>query len=355
MQNVAYAGRDGHIAIRSTGHLPIRRGGHGRGLLDGTTTDGEWTGRIPFNQLPYSRDPEQGYLFSANQKPTNEAYPYYQNHDWRDGWRSIRIDSLLSGKETHSVNDLKAYLADVDVQQRDAFVPLMQTAGNVSPEARQVREMLIGWDGVASLDRPEPLAMDIFLSELRRLMWDEDAFEGEDLPEDAVLIRLVKTNPQSPWFDIQDTDPTEAASELVRQALVNAADTLYAAHGDDPSEWRWGDHHTVIFRHLTRSEQLKPLWRGPMPYPGFDATVSPARGRQATHSASQRLVIDFSGETTRAYGVVPGGQSGNPLHPSYYDDQLDTYVNFELYPLHLPETPGAIPDSTTTGTLSISP
>ncbi len=355
MQNIVYAGRDGHIAIRSTGHLPVRRAGHGRGLLDGTTTEGEWTGRIAFDELPYSRDPEQGYLFSANQKPTNDAYPYYMNHDWRDGWRSIRLDSLLSRKDPHSVDDLKTYQADVDVQQRDAFLPLMLQAGNVSPEAREVRNMLIEWDGVASLDRPEPLAMDIFLYEIRRLMWDEDVFAGENLPEDAVLIRLAQTEPRSPWFDIQDTDPAETAAELARRALVNTADTLYARHGDAPSGWRWGDHHTVIFRHLTQSSSLKPLWRGPMPYPGFDATVSPARGRQATHSASQRLVVDFSGETTRAYGVVPGGQSGNPLHPSHYDDQLDAYVNFELYDLHLPRTPSEIPDSTITGTVSMSP
>jgi len=355
MQNIVYAGRDGHIAIRSTGHLPVRRAGHGRGLLDGTTADGEWTGRIAFDELPYSRDPEQGYLFSANQKPTNDAYPYYMNHDWRDGWRSIRLDSLFSGKETHGVDDLKAYLADVDVQQRDVFVPLMQKAGNVSPEAREVRNMLIEWDGVASLDRAEPLAMDIFLSEIRRLIWDEEVFAGENRPEDAVLIRLAQTEPRSPWFDIQGTDPTETAAELARQALVNTTDTLYAKHGDTPSDWRWGDHHAVIFRHLTQSEQLKPLWRGPMPYPGFDATVSPARGREATHSASQRLIVDFSGETTRAYGVVPGGQSGNPLHPSHYDDQLDAYVNFELYDLHLPRTPREIPDSTITGTVSMSP
>ena len=355
MQNIVYAGRDGHIAIRSAGHLPVRRAGHGRGLLNGKSTAGEWTGRVAFDQLPYSRDPGQGYLFSANQKPTNDEYPYYQNHDWRDSWRSIRLDSLFSGKKTHSVDDLKAYQADVDVQQRDAFVPLMEKAGNVSPEAREVRNMLIEWNGVASMDRPEPLALDIFLSELRRLMWDEPVFDGENLPEDAVLIRLAQTQPRSPWFDIQDTNPNETLPGLARQALVSAADSLYSHYGDDPSDWLWGDHHTIVFRHLTQSEQLKPLWRGPISYPGFDATVSPARGREATHSASQRLIVDFSGETTHAYGVLPGGQSGDPLHPKHYDDQLDAYVNFELYPLNLPATPDEIPDSTVTRTLSMSP
>lgn len=355
MQNVIYAGRDGHIAIRSTGHLPIRRGGHGRGLLDGTSREGEWVDRVPFTELPYSRDPEQGYLFSANQKPTNGEYPYYQNHDWRDGWRSIRLDSLFAGKEIHSLTDLKSYHADVDVQQRDAFAPLMDRAGNVSPAAENIRNMILQWDGVADLNRPEPLALDVFLEELRRLTWDEDVFTGEDLPEDAVLVGLAASTPESRWFDIQSTSPTETVDAVVRTALVNAADTLYQRYGDTPDDWRWEKHHTVVFRHLTRSAQLKPLWRGPMPYPGFEATVSPARGREATHSASQRVVVDFSEDEPRAYGVLPGGQSGDPLHPRHYDDQINTYVNFGYYRLRMPLVPEDLPDSTITGRMSMTP
>ncbi|PEN15164.1 hypothetical protein CRI94_02450 [Longibacter salinarum] len=355
MQNVLYAGRDGHIAIRSTGHMPVRRQGHGRGLLDGTSNAGEWTSRIPFQELPYSRDPNQGYLFSANQKPTDDTYPHYLNHDWRDGWRSLRIDSLLAAQRTHSFLDLQSYQADVDVQQRDAFLPLIQSISDLPPEADSLRRMLAQWDGVAALDRPEPLILDVFLSELRRMVWDEDVFTGENRPEDAVLLDLANANPNAQWFDVTETAEEETAQEVARRAFVTASDSLYDRHGAEPQDWRWGDHHAVIFRHLTRSEQLKPLWRGPMPYPGFDATVSPARGREATHSASQRFVIDFSVDPPRAVAVVPGGQSGNPLHPRFYDDQLDEYVNFEYFPVRFPASPSDLPDSLITGRSSLQP
>jgi penicillin amidase len=92
-----------------------------------------------------------------------------------------------------------------------------------------------------------------------------------------------------------------------------------------------------------------------MPYPGFDATVSPARGREATHSASQRLVIDFSTDPPRAAAVVPGGQSGDPLHPRFYDNQLDAFVNFEYYPIRLPASPSDLPDSVVTGRSTLTP
>ena len=98
MQNILYADVWGNISIRSTGHLPIRAAGHGSGLLDGSTRTFEWTGRVPFENLPHWTNPERGYLTSTNQQPTTPDYPFYLGHDWKDSFRSLRIDSLLSGQ-----------------------------------------------------------------------------------------------------------------------------------------------------------------------------------------------------------------------------------------------------------------
>ncbi|MGD8414056.1 MAG: penicillin acylase family protein, partial [Candidatus Latescibacterota bacterium] len=95
MQNILYADRDGNIAIRSAGHLPIRRAGHGAGLLDGTTDRFDWIGWIPFDELPYTENPKQKYLASANQQPTDDSYPYYLGHNWYRSYRSLRINELL--------------------------------------------------------------------------------------------------------------------------------------------------------------------------------------------------------------------------------------------------------------------
>lgn len=355
MQNVLYAGRDGNVAIRSTGRLPLRATGTGQGLRDGASPGGEWVGRVPFEGLPYSRNPEHGFLTSSNQKPTNDQYPYYLNHDWGDGWRSLRLDTLLSGKSTHGVEDFQAYHADVDVQQRDAFVPLLADLPDLSPRADSLRAMLQAWDGTASLDRPEPVVLDHFLDEVRRMAWDEAELDALPKPADAVFLRLLTDAPTSPWLDVQATPEREDAQALLTRALEATADTVHARYGSNPDAWRWGDHHDVVFRHLTRSNQLQALWRGPFPYPGFSSTVSPARGRTATHSASQRLIVDFSTDPPRALGVIPGGQSGNPLDPRFYDDQLDAYVNFRYYPLHLPQRPSDLPDSLVTRRTTLRP
>ena len=343
MQNVLYAGRGGDIAIRSSGLLPIRRSGTGRGLLDGSTDDNAWVGRVPFDSLPAARNPAQDFLASANQVPTGSDYPYYLGHDWGDGYRSLRINELLRGRASHTADDFKRYQADVQAPQREVFVPFLASLEGLSARADTLRRMLRRWDGEAAVDRPEPLVMDEFLSILRRETWDESAFAPGPTPEDASLVHLLRTEPESRWLDVQSTDTTEDASALLTRVLEATADTMAGAYGWSPDDWRWGDHHHLEIRHLSGSEVLRPLWRGPYEYPGFASTLSPARGRTVTHSASQRVVIDFSTTPPTGYGVYPGGQSGRPLDPYFYDTQLPAYLNFDYFPLRTAPRPGAFP------------
>lgn len=341
MQNILYADRAGNIAIRSTGYLPVRASGRADGLLDGSTDAAAWVGRVPFDELPHAWNPAQGFLSSTNQQPADSTYLYYLGHDWRSTYRSLRIDSLLRGQDRHSVDDLKRYQADVHVVQRDLFVPLLDTLGGLSPRADSLRGWLQAWDGAAGVDAFEPLLLDEWLGVLDALAWDEAVFEGRRRPGQAVLYRLLREAPASPWLDVQGTPAVEDASALLRRALEQTVDTLALAYGWGTSRWRWGDHHHIVFRHLTQSAALRPLWRGPLPFPGFESTLSPAGGRTTTHSASWRVVVDFSGARPQGYGVYPGGQSGNPFS-DLYDEHIAAYVGFQHYVLERPTQPGAL-------------
>jgi penicillin amidase len=330
IQNILYAG-DSTIAIRSTGYLPIRRAGHGRGLLPGSTDTYEWVGRVPFDALPAVRNPAQGFLASANQVPTGPDYPYYLGHDWPDGYRSMRIDSLLRRQSAHGVDDFQRYQADVQVQQHRVFLPFLEQVDGLSPRADTLRTLLQDWDGEATVDAAAPLVMNALLPILRSTMWDEAVFDDRPNPEDATLVSLLASDPDARWFDVQSTDSTEDADQFLSHVLEKTADSMASTYGWRPSAWRWGDHHKLILRHLTGSEALRPLWRGPYEYPGFAATLSPARGSRVTHSASQRVVVNFSTSPPTGYGVYPGGQSGRPLDPYFYDTQIPSYLNFEYF------------------------
>ena len=332
MQNILYAGGDGIVAIRSTGHLPIRRGGHGKGLLDGSSTDGEWIGRVPFEELPHEIAPANGYATSTNQQPATPAYPHYLGHDWRSSYRSLRAAELLESRERHSPDDLAAYQADIVAMQHRLFQPLIENVSDLSEGAERIVSMLGEWNGETGVDAPEPLILDELLESIERLTWDEEVFNGVPKPTDVTLYHLLSAHPESKWFDRTDTPETECAEDILRMALEKTAETLLGQYGKDVQEWKWGDHHQVIFRHLIGSDALAALGRGPVPFPGFTATLSPAAERLTTHSASWRVVVDFSTSPPVARGIYPGGQSGNPFHP-LYDLHLEDYLDFELYQL----------------------
>lgn len=340
MQNILYADAAGNIAIRSTGYLPVRKAGHGIGLLDGTSDAFAWTGRVPFEELPHSRNPGQGFLTSTNQQPADSTYPHYLGHDWRIFHRSIRIHELLTAKQEHSVDDLKRYQADVHAVQRDLFVPFLDTLSGLSPRADTLRRMLARWDGTTSVDRPEPLVLEAFMDTLGRLAWDEPVLERNQRPSEARLYYLIRTEPASAWLDVQETAEREHADGLLRLALEAAVAGLEEEFGWDPSRWRWGDHHRVEFRHLTQTPALRALWRS-AEYPGFAATLSPARSRTTTHGASWRMVVDFSRNPPEGFGIYPGGQSGNPFSATYALHVPD-FVAFRHYRLHKPSGPEAL-------------
>ena len=342
MQNVIYAGAEGSIAIQASGHLPVRRSGEGRGLLPGSTDAHEWVGRVPLDSLPGARNPSQDFLASANQKPTGLNYPYYLGHDWPDGYRSIRIDSLLRGTASHSVADFKRYQTDVTIPSRDIFVPFLAELDDLSPRADTLQHMLQKWEGEATVDRPEPLVFREFLTLLRRMTWDETAFARGPHPEDAALVDLLRSDPDARWLDVQATAAVEDADALLTRALEATADTMASKHGWTPDAWRWGEHHHVTFRHLSSSSQLRPLWRGPYEFPGFPSTVLQAPGDPVHHTASQRVIVDFSTSPPSGYGVVPGGQRGRPLDPAFYDTQIPAYLDGSYFPLTLAPRPAAV-------------
>lgn len=337
-QNLVFADNAGNIALRSCGYYPIRKRGHGRGVHDGTTDEGAWIGRVPFDSIPGSVNPERGFLESANQDPTPADYPYYLNYDWGDVWRSRRIHEFLSGAQNLTWQDFEHFQTDVKVMQWEFLKPMI-SALNLAPQTtakKQALERLMAWDGIATEENGGALLLHTFIGELRRQTWDEMLDTAQNLrgnPSDPMIYHLLKNEPNSRWFDHPATPERETASDILRSSMLAALDTMIAKYGTSADAWEWGKQHNLVVRHLTRSEALKPLWRGPYPFVGFQATVLPAGNLMTTHSASWRMVVDFASGKPEGHAVYPGGPSGNPFS-QWYDSQIPTWLQGTLYPLH---------------------
>lgn len=331
MQNILYAGRDSVVAIRSTGYLPVRGQGNAFGVQDGTTSDTEWIGRVPFNELPHAILPERGYLTSTNQAPAPEGYPHYVGQDWRSVYRSIRIDDLLSGKTRHSADDLASYQADQVAVKARFFTAPLASVDSLSEDALRLSRRLQAFDGDMGITSVDARLFEWYMDALQDAMWDEDLFRETIRPKEIRTIELMRDDPSSHWFDIQDTPQKEDAEAVFRAALEEAASTWAA---DGFSDVVWGDIQTLQLRHITGAEPLRALWREGFPFGGSRETLSPARTNPARFSASWRVVVDFATSPPTARGIYPGGQSGNPFS-TLYDSHVEKFVEFDYYPIDL--------------------
>ncbi len=350
MQNILVATTQGDIAIRSTGFLPIRASGTGEGLRDGSTSREDWTGRVPFAELPHSLRPADAWLASTNQMPAGAGYPYWLGHDWQATYRARRIAALLRDSTGLTVDSFRRFQGDVYAGQWDDLRPLLDTLRGLTANAAAVRDRLRGWDGQTDTTRAEPFAAWHLIGSLRALAFDEHAFDHRPNPSDGQLMGLLRDAPNLSVWDRPATPARERAADLLRLALSASADSLAALERATGAPWttaRWGSRHRILFQHLTRSGALSALGRGPFPYGGFRETLNPGDRMTTTHAASWRVVVDMAGGRVAGHGVYPGGQSGDPASP-HYDDFIAPYLAQRLFPLPRPTRPDSLAGHRTT-------
>src|SRR5262245_56756984 len=94
-QNVLYADVGGTIGLQCTGRYPIRRSGDGTAPVAGWTAEHEWDGTLPFDELPWSRNPGPGFLVAANNRVHDEDYPHLIGLDVHVPLRARRIAARL--------------------------------------------------------------------------------------------------------------------------------------------------------------------------------------------------------------------------------------------------------------------
>jgi hypothetical protein len=77
------------------GNIPIRAKGQGLVPAPGWTGEYEWTGYIPFDELPFVYNPPTHYIVTANNKVVPDSYPYFISAEWSEPSRAQRISDLL--------------------------------------------------------------------------------------------------------------------------------------------------------------------------------------------------------------------------------------------------------------------
>lgn len=331
-QNFAFASKDGDIAIWHNGQYPLRWKGQGQYLLPGTDTTFDWQGFIPQDENPHIKNPERGFVSSANQNPTDTTYPYHVIGAY-DVFRGKRINEQLSAMSQITTDDMKALQTDNMNLFARAAMPLLlhhlQT-GLLDKTQTQVLDIISHWDLTADAQSKGTTIFNLWWGNLENGLWNDDLTGRGDTvalerPMSVTTLQWLLRDTSMHFIDDINTPLHENLSQLVQASFVIAAHIADSL--DKRGELAIGVARSTNIMHLAR---LPALSRMNLRTGGGSHIVNATK---KDHGPSWRMVVQLS-EHTEAYGIYPGGQSGNPGSP-YYDNMVSDWVKGSYYPLHV--------------------
>jgi penicillin amidase len=347
-QNIVYADSAGTIGFIAPSRIPIRRNGNGWLPVPGWTGEFDWTGFVPFDELPQASHPAAGHFISANNKIVPDSYRYLLSRDWDLPNRAERIAELLAAAPRQSLAASAAIQADTLSIAARRLVPLMTRIVPGDDQSREAIERLRGWDFRMDADDVAPLLFTAWLRAFSRAV-----FTGRlgDAAADywGLNPRVIEAvlGGHSEWCapppKTADGTTQDGCGALLSGSLDSALAELRQVYGADMTQWQWGRAHIAAFPNavLGRVPVLRNLVRVAIATDGGFDTVNrgatsirdDARPYEHRHGAGFRIIIDLADPSQSRMIAVPG-QSGNPLSP-HFADLLQRWRDFDyLVPGH---------------------
>jgi penicillin amidase len=337
-QNVVYADVDGNIGYQATGRVPVRAAGDGSLPVSGADNAHEWTGYVPFEEMPSVYNPPSGIIATANGRITADGYKYSITKEWESPYRTERIYRVLRQDKKFNAADMLALQTDVQsdldrfVAQRMVYA-VDQTPG-ASERVKNAATILRHFDGKMSMDSAGAAI------EQRARLWLTETLLKNKLGDDtSVYAWYMKTV----W--LENTIAFEPArwlpgkyqswDELLTAAVDAAANDPKAPK--DLTSWKYGDYATVQIGHPIFSKWpwlKKYASTARLPQSGNGITVKQVGG---IFAPSERFTADF-GDLDQSTLNLVNGQSGNLFSP-YFNDQFEAWYRGTTFGLAFkPET-----------------
>jgi acyl-homoserine-lactone acylase len=336
-----------------TGRYPLRKKGRGLCPSPGWTGEYDWNGYLDPLLHPSSKNPEKGYIGTANNRTIPIDFPYILSSSWYYPDRAERIDQMIKATDKYTADDAKA-------MQLDVYSPFVQTIKSVLSDETTLKEMTAAWknpekrqaaqkaleilrnfDGNMRVDSAGAAFCGAFISSL-----SGNLFADELGGPDSVAYKSLQETYLMGYSALHDhlTDRCKTSpfwrgkrSEILAKTVLDAVGILEKRCGKDPGTWQWGKLHTYYWKTestkladymgFVEKESLKLLSgyfdRGPYPAPGDHTTLNVAAYHPGTDYdvwliPEMRIIVDF-GSDEPFIGINSSGQSENPASPNYDD------------------------------------
>jgi penicillin amidase len=348
VNNFVSADLDGHLRYRTVGVIPERAPANAWGPVPGWNAAHDWTGVVPYDELPWLRDPETGRIVTANQQIVGPDYPHYLGFEYCRPHRARRVIARLAALDDATVDDMAAIHRDQRSLGADAWVERLARLTGRDDHEQLALEQLRAWDRVMDAASAAAAIYVVTRDHVGRAVASEPRlaplrrpFAGEPIgtfqPLELRLWTLLPGLLAADDTTLLGSDATWDA--VLAEALTAAVAELRTRLGDDVDTWRWGalhrcePTHPLVGNDPDRAARLNPT---PVEVGGewdtvFAAAHPAGYGFGVTTASVARYVFDLA-DWDQSRWIVPLGASGEPTSP-HFADQQPAWVAGDLIPM----------------------
>ncbi len=335
-QNLIYADTEGNIGYQTPGRLPIRGAGDGWMPQPGWDSAYDWTGFIPFDDLPVSYNPASGYIVTANNAIVTDDYAYFLSKDWDYGYRAARIAHLIESRAATTpltADDMREIQMDGEMWIGKRLSAAMDDVSVEGAGTEEAVALLRTWDAQDESSSAAAAYANVLWSNLVQNLFSRRELP---LPIDGqgrlfTVVDALLDDPSDPLWTNEEID-VSGRDEMLALSAEQAYDELSAVQGTTVSQWNWGDLHAITLTSSTfGSSGIAPIeWlfnRGPYEVSGGASVVNATGWKLGTSYAtttvpSMRMVIDLA-DLDASTWIHLTGASGHAFHAHYTDQTSD--------------------------------
>lgn len=330
-QNMIFATTKGDIAIKQQAKFPAMWYRQGEFLMPGIDSSYIWQGYVSDTLNIAQLNPTNGFVYSANQYPYNpKTYPYYQLGPF-EFYRNWMINRSLTTMENITVKDMEQLQTNNYNLMAEQLKPVLLKYMDVSlldNSARKYYDLYLSWNLKNDANESGATVFELWKDSLMKAIYG-DEFAQSNLPmpwphESVMIEGISKDSLYSFADDIRTIDRKETLKEIITLSFNHILPELLKA--DSSGKLAWGKYKDGMIRHLLK---LTPFSNMHVNAGGGEGIINAFK---VNHGPSWRMVVELTNQIN-AYGVYPGGQSGNP-GSRYYDNFINDWTNGKYYKLH---------------------
>ncbi|MCB9044264.1 MAG: penicillin acylase family protein [Chitinophagales bacterium] len=343
-QNFAYADVSGNVGMVVQGKVPISSLSHSRFVQRGDSSKNQWKEYIAPRRMPKVYNPDSNYVVSANQRTTSERYPYALSGNYAS-YRGNYLNRQLNANDSIDIDFMQHLQNSTYSIKAEAALPLLLQnlqQNHLGNEAQIYVELLQAWKYDFDANKAAPVLFDQWYQLFYEKTWDEmyrlqDSIAIE-MPKSWRTTALLAENPENFFFDNTATPQRETAADIVTEAFLEMVSRIEKWKSENNNQFPT----LATFRNKTipHLAQLAPFSSKMLETGGDASCVNAYTG---TTGPSWRMVVSLE-KPVKAWGVFPGGASGNP-GSAFYDNGVAAWDKGNYFELLFLDNPQPNPET----------